>query len=527
VRVVGVAAGRRLAQERAVERGRALVEPTIATGAGERQVERRIHRPQRGSGGQRLARVGLSGAEARDAAAIAGVGLGQPRRRLATPRRGGVERAPLPKRVRLAPAPGFVGVAPRALTVAGAAGERGGEQERAGAASSHLIDYTRRRACYARGMRVAALALLVSTCLLPSLARAAPPAIDVYTMGAGDDLFSAFGHAAICVRDDATPRGRCYNYGTADFTTPLPLTWDFIRGRARFWVSVADAPWMLSYYVETGRAVWRQTLPLSDDEARRIAVALARGSDERNRYYRYHHFDDNCTTRIRDVLDRATGGALSRDRSLGGPTFRQWARDGFAGNLPLLAAVELLLGRSADRHTDSWSALFLPSELRRAVKERLHAPPVLVVPGRPRPPPGATWLGCVAFPALGALLAFLLVVTRKRPRLARLTRIAGGLLLGLVGTILWALAALSTFPELTRNEMLVVFWPTDLLLALAPSLPPRWLTRYANARVVALGLVVLLRLMGVFVQPLWPLLLPLLPLIALGAAATETAARRE
>ena len=56
------------------------------------------------------------------------------------------------------------------------------------------------------------------------------------------------------------------------------------------------------------------------------AVAVARRGDARGRarsrprreegakYYRYHHFNDNCTTRIRDVLDRATGGRLSRDR---------------------------------------------------------------------------------------------------------------------------------------------------------------------------------------------------------------------
>jgi hypothetical protein len=70
--------------------------------------------------------------------------------------------------------------------------------------------------------------------------------------------------------------------------------------------------------------------------------------------------------------------------------------------------------------------------------------------------------------------------------------------------------------------MLLVFWPTDLLL---PLFRPRWRVRYANARVVALGVVVLLRLVGVFVQPLWPLLLPLLPLLAV--VATGTSARRE
>ncbi|HEX9102835.1 MAG TPA: DUF4105 domain-containing protein [Polyangia bacterium] len=356
-------------------------------------------------------------------------------------------------------------------------------------------------------MRAVVLALL----LLPSLARAAP-IVDVYTMGQGDELFSAFGHAAICVTDSREPRGRCYNYGTADFSTPLPLTWSFIRGRALFWVSTTDVPHMLHYYASVGRAVWRQTLRLPPDEAARVADALAASAEEGAKYYRYHHFDDNCTTRIRDVLDRATDGRLSRDRVDRGRTFRQWARAGFAGDWPLLAAVELLLGRSADRRTDSWQAMFLPSELRAEVARRFDAQPVTIVAGRPRPPAGATWLGLVVYAIAGALLA-LVVVAHERTG-----RTLAALVLGLVGMILWALAVLSTFPELTRNELLLSFWPTDALLP--------WLgRRYLGARLVVLALVVVAHL-GLFVQPLAPSLLALLPLLALWWKARDQRSSR-
>jgi hypothetical protein len=363
-----------------------------------------------------------------------------------------------------------------------------------------------------------ALLLLLPPLLLllaaPSPARASTPAIDVYTMGPGDDLFSAFGHAAICVRDGAAPAGRCYNYGTADFNTPLPLTWDFLRGRARFWVSLADAPAMLRYYTLTGRAVWRQTLPVGDGEAARIAAALAASAEERVKYYRYHHFDDNCTTRIRDVLDRAGDGRLGRQRIPSGRTYRQWARGGFAGHWPLLAVVELVLGRAADRATDSWAAMFLPDELRRQVARGYGAEPQLVVTGAPRPPPGATWLGSAAFVIAGVALALLLLVA---PRVGRALTAA---VLGLVAVVLWSLAALSSFPELTRNEMLLALWPTDLLL---PFLGAAWLRRYLWVRLGVIALMLLGHAAGLLVQPLAPLLLPLLPLAAL---AIRTAWRR-
>jgi hypothetical protein len=90
---------------------------------------------------------------------------------------------------------------------------------------------------------------------------------------------------------------------------------------------------------------------------------------------------------------------------------------------------------------------------------------------------------------------------------ARTGRALAAFVLGLVGTILWALAALSTFPELTRNEMLLSFWPTDALLP--------WLgRRYLSARLIVLGLV-LVGHAGLLVQPIAPSLLALLPISAL------------
>jgi hypothetical protein len=343
----------------------------------------------------------------------------------------------------------------------------------------------------------------------PGLAdpNADEPRIELYTMGVGDDVFSAFGHAAICVFDGAAPGGRCYNYGTADFTTPVPLTWAFIRGRALFWVSVTDVASMLRYYIGVGRAVWRQRLPLPREAARRAAALLAASAEERAKFYRYHHFDDNCTTRIRDILDRATDGSLGRARADSGKTFRQWAREGFAGEWPLLFAVELLLGRSADRRTDEWTAMFLPSQLRARVAERLDAPPELLLQGRLRPPPGRPWLGLAAFAIAGALLAALvLAAARVGPRAYTAALAATAIVLGLIALVLDLLALLSTFPELTRNELLLAYWPTDLLL---PWLPRR--RQYLTLRLIVLGALAILHL-GLLVQPLPTLLLPLLPL---------------
>jgi hypothetical protein len=353
--------------------------------------------------------------------------------------------------------------------------------------------------------------LLALTFAVPARAT---PSIDLYTMGAGDDLFSAFGHAAICVNEGARPV--CYNYGTADFSTPIPLTWAFVRGRARFWVATAPKDWMMRSYLRADRSVWKQRLQLEPVQAEALAKALADSTDEKVKYYQYHHFNDNCTTRIRDLVDKATSGALSRDVELRDKSFRQYAREGFAGNWPLLAVTELLLGRSSDKRADSWSAMFLPSEMRLEVQKRLHAPPEELYTRKRPVRGGATWLGHATFAIGGAALALLLLLGWRLGRAGfRLALSVSGLVLGLVALILHSLAILSTFPELTRNEALFIFWPSDFAL---PFLSRPRLRTYALIRLLALALVLAGHLVGL-TQPLSPLLLAALPLAVIALVA--------
>jgi hypothetical protein len=341
--------------------------------------------------------------------------------------------------------------------------------------------------------------------LLP--AALAAPRITVYTMGPGDEVFSRFGHAAVCVDQ------RCYNYGTADFTTPLPLTVGVVRGEAEFWVSQVSEPAMLAFYEEYERTVWAQQLPLSDARARALARALAEDARPENRFYTYHHFDDNCTTRIRDMVDAHSGGALAETR--GQPferTMRSLVRDGLATSLPLLAGSELGLGRVIDRTPSLWEAMFLPRVFREQLQERLGAEPVQVITGRDRPAPDR---------ALLKARALFLGVSGLFAALAWRWRGVAGLWPGLLACALWASAAVSPVPILRQNELLLVLWPADIA---AGWLPGAWRRRYAGLRLGALALAAALALAGVLHQPLWlPLgvAATLLGLAARGRGATD------
>jgi hypothetical protein len=88
------------------------------------------------------------------------------------------------------------------------------------------------------------------------------------------------------------------------------------------------------------------TLPITGAAARAIETQLWSDVREENRYYYYDHFRDNCATRLRDMIDRATGGALSVAARYT-RTFRSSA--GALSGMPLLLVIsDLITGRGLD-----------------------------------------------------------------------------------------------------------------------------------------------------------------------------------
>ncbi|HKE16581.1 MAG TPA: DUF4105 domain-containing protein [Kofleriaceae bacterium] len=356
-----------------------------------------------------------------------------------------------------------------------------------------------------------------------------PPVVELYTMGQGALIFEKFGHAALCVsRSTGRPRSICYNYGTTDFEALVPLFWGFLRGRSEFWVSRSGRGRMLSDYRDADRTLYRQLLPLAPDQARELDRLLRENAREENRYYRYHHYYDNCSTRVRDLIDRVTGGALSARRAPEHehPTYRELSRTGYAGDTWLLLLSDLMLGRAADAPPRSdYEAMFLPDQLRAGVEARLGAVPTVMYEREGPPFPGDTGMGGRWLFALLALaLAAPVAAARHVRRRERLAIAVAMVPVALIGVVLWIVAAATSLPELRWNEALLVFLPLDAAL---PFLPPLWRTRYAAARVAMLVLIALLLAVGLFRQPLWFVLLPpLLPmlLVALPRRAPAPAA---
>ena len=312
-------------------------------------------------------------------------------------------------------------------------------------------------------------------------------------MGPGDALFSKFGHAALCVVDQDFPGGGlCYNYGTTDFSRPVGIAWDVVRGRAKFWVSVSDPISMLLAYQSQDRSIYRQVLPLSEAQVENLVAALENDALPENREYIYSHFLDNCSTRPRDLVDGAADGALRRSSIPSERSYRDHAREGLGAlHWTLVPAGDLILGRWVDQDIDLFAAMFIPEVLAEGVTDELGVARESVYERQGPSAPADVAAALVRFWVLVLALAALVWISRWGAAFA-----IG--VIALLGALVWAGAILSPWPELRVNELMLVFVPFDVVLW-GSSRP-----RYVLARLSMLGLAAVAALTGAFVQPLWP-----------------------
>lgn len=338
------------------------------------------------------------------------------------------------------------------------------------------------------------LALLLFTLLPPAHASVAnaPGAhleVSLVTYGPGETYWERFGHDAIELRDTASGEAINFNYGVFDFSEKNFLL-NFARGRMHYLMDAAPSSLDESYYVETGRSVARQQLALTADQAAALRDFLLWNLRPENAGYAYDYYVDNCTTRVRDALDKALGGVLETRLKArrGGMTYRQQT-DRLMGAQPwLMLLMDLGLGPYADQPLDAWQESFLPEVLQAQLREvhvddghgglrPLLQAEQLVSPNRLEAPPAVAPDLRPPLALAGLLLAALIVLGRRwwpagYAALGTLYLLAAGL----VGLLLLALWTLTTHHSAWANANLLLFNPLAFLL-----LPALWRSRRGEA----------------------------------------------
>lgn len=201
-------------------------------------------------------------------------------------------------------------------------------------------------------------------------AQAQPVAPEAWlvTYGPGEIYWQRFGHNAIWIRDPARGLDHAFNFGFFDFEQEHFFL-RFLQGRMLYFSAAQPVREEFAAYIDENRSIRAQKLDLDAVQLTQLTRYLVREVQPENRDYLYDYYRNNCSTRVRDVLDMALDGAVS-DRFqpvTAKQTWRDHTRRLTVGDFWLYLGLEIGLGAPVDRRIDRWEEMFIPEVLAEAV----------------------------------------------------------------------------------------------------------------------------------------------------------------
>lgn len=192
--------------------------------------------------------------------------------------------------------------------------------------------------------------------------------ISLMTCGPGNEMYSLFGHSAIRVRDESRNIDWVFNYGMFDFHTPN-FSLKFVRGRLKYHMGCESFENFLYPYPLTGRSVYEQPLDLNQKQKEAIYTFLVDNLNPDKKYYKYDFFYDNCSSRLRDVLQINLGDELIFAPTRGDSSFRDYI-DPYINKYPWLDfGMDVTLGYPSDLIAKDGLEFFLPIKLMEGLEQ--------------------------------------------------------------------------------------------------------------------------------------------------------------
>lgn len=316
-------------------------------------------------------------------------------------------------------------------------------------------------------------------------------AISLVTEGPGKDLYLAFGHTALRVRDPEYGLDLLFNYGTieARYLTDPSFLARFLLGDLRYSLGVSRFQDSLEYDRATQNRAWsEQVFDFDLAQRRKLYQYLVWNAQPENREYQYDFVKDNCANRIPEVLLQALGPLIrfssNHESSEPGPSVRSLVEPYLHDRFPFDLLASLGLGSVADHPLSRREQTFIPARLRDFVQDgqvqrdgtweplvlaeqTIFTPASQLVPVSSVQPQALWWV--VAFTGIGmTVFQFFRPTTKARPRWSEILDRLLVLLLGLGGSLILFLTTASQHYAAQGNLNVLWLWPTHLVVAFLP-----------------------------------------------------------
>jgi hypothetical protein len=352
--------------------------------------------------------------------------------------------------------------------------------------------------------------------------------IKIAVIGPGDELYFWWGHIALIIEDSITKTSFFYDYGLFSFDNEN-FFYNFAFGRLLYSCGVTTTKSNFDNYIKTNRDITIYTLDVPPDKKIEIREFANHNVLPENRDYFYHHFRDNCSTRIRDIIDIAVNGQFFAQygNAPGRLTFRQHVKRHTWFSPAADWFLSFLMGQRIDTPVTVWEEMFLPAEVGRRIDEfwytdndnegkKLVASAETVNRAVKRPVvleiPRKQWPRELFFSVLLSSAFGLFIYLRKKNERAGLI-LSGisigfcGLFFGITGSLLFFMSLFTNHDYSFNNTN--IFFYTPLLLALIPLGAGFALTKDNDKRVTYdafIRLIWLLTITGIFISMLIKLL---------------------
>lgn len=310
--------------------------------------------------------------------------------------------------------------------------------------------------------------------------------VSVLTAAPGNELYSTFGHTAIRIIDSSKQMDLVYNYGTFDFSDPDFYT-KFTRGKLDYFLSVGPFTEFLYEFQMEKRDVIEQVLDLPASSKIAIQQALSENLSGNNRYYKYDFLYDNCTSRVKDILQKFAGLQVTSPLVIEHTSFRNMLHEYLdkGGQAWSKVGIDLLLGSPIDKEVNINSSMFLPDYLMKGIdsastnQQRSFPISKNLVNTGVALDPGNRFIPLLFFSAMA--LVFILIGSLKNKFFKLITKFTDSLLFvltGAIGCLLLFMWFGTDHKSCSNNYNLLWALPTHLIAVIGVWKSSSWMNKY-------------------------------------------------
>lgn len=316
--------------------------------------------------------------------------------------------------------------------------------------------------------------------------------ISIITTGSGEQIYEAFGHSAIRVKDPVLQLDLIYNYGVFDFNQPN-FELNFAKGNMIYSLARYEFKYFLRSYKKDKRWVKQQVLNLTQKERQAFFSFLENNALQKNRAYLYDPYFNNCATKPRDIIKHILKNNVSfKDNYLQkNLTFRDLTNKEIHWNTWGSFGLNLIAGTKLDQIAQPEEYQFLPDYSFKAFKhatkltnnqlENLVIEERLLLSFKEKKVKTSSFNPFLIFllvSILGIYITYKDIKHQKRSRICDFLLFFFSGIIGLILILLWLFSTHSTAPN---NFNILWLFPLNLLvsfLLLKKNFQYKWIKHY-------------------------------------------------